>query len=143
MTVWPDWLGGCAWFREGCAQAVASPVLGQVGLDSGAAPGERAGIGKEAVTVRAQSAHKGGALKIAESSAHSPTDAMASASLGEMHSQARKSGVGVRWSVRSACRGQERAGAGSACWGVTVTVGACSGTAPPRPQLGFSARHCT
>ena len=40
--------------------------------------------------------------------------------------------------VESGERGQGRAGA--ARW--DVTVGACSGAAPPRPQLGFSARHC-
>ena len=50
----PGW--GCAWYREGCAQAAASPALEQVGLDRGAAPGERAGIGKEVVTVCAPGA---------------------------------------------------------------------------------------
>ena len=120
-------------------KAAASPVLGQVGLDRGAAPGERAGIGKEAVTVHAHARGPARSPRIAESSARAPTGAAESASLDETHSQVRKSGVGVRWRVGRACEGQERAGA--ACWG--VTVGACSGTAPPRPQLGFSARHCT
>ena len=84
-------------YREGCGQAAASPALEQVGLDRGAAPGERAGIGKEVVTVCAPArATLAPQENRAESSAHAPTGAAASASLSETHSQVRKPGVGVR-----------------------------------------------
>ena len=72
----------------------------------------------------------------AESSAHAPTGAAASASLGETHSQVRKPSVGVRWRVGGACAGQGRAGASWARW-ARLQRGSAA-----RPQLGFLARHC-